>query len=351
MKMRLTIAAAALLLAGGCNSFPEPDEMQTADSAAETQASEAETTTAVTTQKRQSLMERLFGDYSSEEKDSSSREESSKKSGGSFGGKFQEIPTPTTTTAVTKPPEQTYLLTVDATGLVTRTSLEQDMDLTWVIEVNGRIELERNANGETTYRPMDYGPGTYRIWLKSWPDRVSNIIEFEGPPGLSYDEAYEGPEGFERFRVMECKDHMKHLVQVLRDCYGEPEYKMGFVIDPDHNGICNGITFYAGKGDHGEPVQYIMDNASSEIHFSSADYSSEKEDDSTLCIWCNPDAEMDYIVLIKPDGTCIDCCTGDVLKNLNPDKAEYLYLFTADTPTDRDHFYVSYHGCPRFEGA
>lgn len=257
--------------------------------------------------------------------------------------------------AETKPPlteqelQSAYTLTADTTGLVTRTDGIYDDNLTWVIEYNGSIVLERNAEHEMTYRPMEYGYGTYRVWLKAWVDgysQVSNIVEFSRPtenPAQQDDIVDE----WTRSLITEKKGHMKHLVHRII-AYGMPEYKIGFVIDPDHDGYYNGVVFCAGRGDDGELVQYVYDNQSSSIHFGTAQYA-EESSDCTLGIWCDAVNGKDYIVRIESDGTVYDCCTEEVIPEFAED--DKFFTFTDADPSDRDHFYVSYDGTTVLEGA
>lgn len=241
-----------------------------------------------------------------------------------------------------------YTLTVDDTGLVTRTEGVYEHNLTWVIECNDRIELERNAENEMTYRPMDYGSGTYRVWLKAYVQgyqQVSNTVEFTRPSANQNQQNH--TDDWTQSIIMTKKGHMKHLVQRIVG-YGMPEYKLGFVIDPDHDGYYNGVVFCAGTGDDGELVQYVYDNDSSSIHFGTELYA-EDGIECTLGIWCDAANGRDYIVRIESDGTAYDCCTEEII----PDFAEDInfFTFTDADPSDRDHFYVSYDGIPEWEGA
>lgn len=245
--------------------------------------------------------------------------------------------------------ETLYTLTVDETGLVTRTEGNGERNLGWSIEFNGQIMLDRNAEGEMSYRPMDYGDGTYRVWLTAWfggYKQVSNIVEFTRP--ATSQPQNDAVDAWTRRIITDKKGHLKHLVRVIRGMYGEPEYKLGFVIDPDHDGYYNGIAFYAGRGEQGEPVQYIFDNDSSDIHFSSAQYA-EAGIECTLGIWCDAASGMDYIVWIEADGTAYDCCTGEVILDFAADDS--FFCFSDEEPYDCDHFYVSYDGVPVWEGA
>ncbi|MBR4201708.1 MAG: hypothetical protein IKQ91_10655 [Oscillospiraceae bacterium] len=351
MKKRFFAAFAGLsLLLNGCAGTADnmaaeaPEDIAEQTASAETDSGEADETT--TTAEAEGswvldLMEGIFGYNSHEPVPPPS---------GSVSPEQQKKPSETL-----PPPDltETYRLTLDETGLVTRTDGIYDDNLTWVIEVNGRIQLERNAVNEMTYRPMDYGPGTYRVWLEAWVQGyqpVSNTVEFEGPPvGFIADNDREEIEGFESWRIADHKGHMKHLIQQLHGFYGDPEYKMGFIIDPDHDGTCNGVVYCAGVGDDGEPVQYIYENMSDAIRFSNADYLEKQGIRCTLGIWCDPETETDYIVRLEPDGSAYDCVTEQPVKNFEMN--ENLFIYTTVDESDRDHFYVSYRGVPEFEGA
>ena len=61
-------------------------------------------------------------------------------------------------------------------------------DLTWVVEKDGAIVLQRNAAGELSYRYFYNVPGShYRIWLSAYinggSQQVSNIVEYS--PGIT----------------------------------------------------------------------------------------------------------------------------------------------------------------------
>lgn len=245
--------------------------------------------------------------------------------------------------------ESLYTLTVDDTGLVTRTEGSGERNLGWVIEFNGQIMLERVAEHELTYRPMDYGSGTYRVWLTAWfggYQQVSNVVEFRRPADAPRQD--DTVDEWTRDIITAKKGHLKHLVRVIRGVTGEPEYKLGFVIDPDHDGYYNGVAFYAGRDELGEPVQYIFDNDSSEIRFSTERYA-EKGIVCMLGIWCDADSGMDYIVRIEADGTVYDCCTEEIVAAFSADDG--FFCLTDEDPYDCDHFYVSYDGVPAWEGA
>jgi hypothetical protein len=75
-----------------------------------------------------------------------------------------------------------YQLTVDANQILTRTAGTHTM-LTWVIEQNGSIVLERLAENELSYRYYAYSANTrYRSWLKAYIDgryqRVSPVVSY-----------------------------------------------------------------------------------------------------------------------------------------------------------------------------
>lgn len=263
----------------------------------------------------------------------------------------QQIPPVETVPPMTEEDLQSlYTLTVDDTGLVTRTEGNGARNLGWVIEFNGEIVLERVAENELTYRPMNYGNGTYRVWLTAYFNgytQVSNVVEFTRPSDgrAQQDDVVDE---WTRSIITAKKGHLKHLVRVIRGMYGSPEYKLGFIIDPDHDGYYNGVSFCAGRGDYGELVQYVYDNDSSDIHFSTARYA-EDGIVCTLGIWCDAASGKDYIVRIEQDGTAYDCCTEEVIPDFAEDDG--FFTFTDEAPYDCDHFYVSYGGVPVWEGA
>ena len=246
--------------------------------------------------------------------------------------------------------KSSYTLTMDDTGLITRDG-ELNADLTWVIKVNGVTQLERNASGEMSYRPMNYGSGRYQIYLESYDiggyQQVSNCIEYDTE---DYGGDYAAPRelDWDTMYIMEKKNHMKHLVQSIGE-RGEDgsgysvSFKMGFVCDPDHDGYLNGISFYAGKDSEGTPLTYAFDNDSSGLHYWNTDFGAQE-----LGMWFDTAQGLDYIVCIR-DGKAYDCVTGEQIKSF--DRSGEYYTFTADDPDDRDHFYVSYGDRVEFETA
>lgn len=75
-----------------------------------------------------------------------------------------------------------YQLSVDGSQTLTRTQGTHNM-LTWVIEQDGSIVLERNATNELSYRYYGYSAGKrYRSWLKAFIDgryqRVSPVVSY-----------------------------------------------------------------------------------------------------------------------------------------------------------------------------
>lgn len=75
-----------------------------------------------------------------------------------------------------------YQLSVDGGQTLTRTQGAHNM-LTWVIEQDGSIVLERNAANELSYRYYGYNAGKrYRSWLKAFIDgryqRVSPVVSY-----------------------------------------------------------------------------------------------------------------------------------------------------------------------------
>ena len=239
-----------------------------------------------------------------------------------------------------------YSLRVDSTGLVRRSAGAYDSDmLTWVIEANGTIQLERNAEDEMTYRPMNYGGGTVRVWLKAWIDGgyeiVSNTVEIGAEAGAAQ---YDGADGFERDRISLQKQHLKSLVRNIGGC----EYKLGFVIDPDHDGDSNGIAFYAGIDPDGELEQIIFDNDRDDLHFNRSDYL-EEGIDCTLGIWIDPHSGMDYIVRLDASGKAFDCVTDQEIPDF--DENVNYFSFNGTEKHDRDHFAVSHQGILEMENA
>lgn len=75
-----------------------------------------------------------------------------------------------------------YQLSVDGSQNLTRTQGTHTM-LTWVIEEDGQIVLERSAENELSYHYFTYTPGKrYRTWLKAFIDgryqRVSPVVSY-----------------------------------------------------------------------------------------------------------------------------------------------------------------------------
>lgn len=75
-----------------------------------------------------------------------------------------------------------YQLSVDGSQNLTRTQGTHTM-LTWVIEEDGQIVLERSAENEESYHYFAYTPGKrYRTWLKAFIDgryqRVSPVVSY-----------------------------------------------------------------------------------------------------------------------------------------------------------------------------
>ena len=60
---------------------------------------------------------------------------------------------------------------------------EEDWKLTWVIQHNGEVVLERNALSETKYRYFRKEPGLYTVYIKGWVGKryqpLSNIVSYE----------------------------------------------------------------------------------------------------------------------------------------------------------------------------
>lgn len=241
-----------------------------------------------------------------------------------------------------------YTLTADNSGLVRRSVGAYDSDgLTWVIEFNDRIVLERNAEDELSYRPMNYGNGIVRVWLKAWIDGkyeiVSNTVEYEQSSGSASGSAADDSG---RKRIQRLKSDLKNRVRHFDGC----EYKRGFIIDPDHDGICNGIAFYAGRDENGVLQQIIKDCDSdrTDIYFDRSDYV-QQGNDCTLGIWCDPETKTDYIVRIDEDGTVYDCYTDKPLYEYRLN--DNFYSYDETEPYNCDRFYVSVDGVPHEEDA
>ncbi len=86
------------------------------------------------------------------------------------------------------PPELTHRLTLDYDFTVHRDGAIGD-NVSWVVERDGNVVLQRNAAGELEYRYFGnyYYPGDYRIWLQGYVggsyQRISNIVEYT--PGIT----------------------------------------------------------------------------------------------------------------------------------------------------------------------
>ena len=74
---------------------------------------------------------------------------------------------------------------VDETNAIHRNVIqnEEDWKLTWVIQHNGEVVLERNALSETKYRYFRNEPGLYTVYIKGWVGKryqpLSNIVSYE----------------------------------------------------------------------------------------------------------------------------------------------------------------------------
>ena len=355
----LAAALAALLLLTGCTS-------------AEDGVSEAKAENKTTVTAAASKPDAPDSSYSSGKTNNSDSSEISdsqttttrRNSGGLLGFFGLEPNTTTVQYTYTEPvtttfDEQAYLdemskqytLTVDDSGLVTRTGEVND-DLTWVIKVNGATMLERNASGEMTYRPMNYGNGVYEVYLESYGRTgyvtVSNTVTFKVPlENYTESDVSDLPEGFESDRIFTKKSNMKHLAQTIwleiEDEICGVDYKKGFVIDPEHDGYPNGVTFYAGTTEQGERVQYLHDNDTSGLHFKNIG------DETTIGVWFDRANKREYLVTVDASGTAIDLMTEKTVEGFKADSD--FYTFNADAPSDRDHFIVSYSGTPNEEKA
>ncbi len=259
-----------------------------------------------------------------------------------------------------------YKLTEDA-GLVTRTSGEyESSNIGWKIVYNGVTKLERNAENEMSYRPMNYGDGKYEVWLEAFIDggykRVSNKVSWETPLDISAEDA----------EMIEMKSKMKSLIRNIDGENDHYEYKMGFVIDPDHDGEYNNCVFYAGTDNNGREAQYIFQNGTYSIQFSTnytRDNGTAYMDNAYLYIWCDEITGKDYIVRCATDEsgniTAKDCCTNEIIYTIingeltlfgqkTQDKSvldKGKYYFRSSAPYDKDHFIVSKNGKAEMQGA
>ena len=264
-----------------------------------------------------------------------------------------------------------YTLTAE-NGLVTRTTGAYDNgSLGWVINVNGEKRLERSATGELTYRPDNYGDGIYKVWLTAFINggykRVSNEVEWTMPlEGVSAEDA----------EIIELKRKMKSLIRNIDGTDADNdyhlEYKAGFVIDPDHDGEYNACVYYSGTDKEGNEAQYIFQNGSYWIQFSTIyqrDNGNSYKDNGYLYIWCDETSGKDYIVRCvteeNGDLTAYDCCTGEVIYTkvngvitlfgqkgvsesiINNGK----FYFRSSAPYNCDEFYVSKNGKAELQGA
>lgn len=77
---------------------------------------------------------------------------------------------------------ETFNLTMSEDHTVTRDEHEGFWNLGWTVKYNGVEVLDRNAEGELSYRYFGNDPGTYTIYLTAYINgtyiRVSNIIEY-----------------------------------------------------------------------------------------------------------------------------------------------------------------------------
>ncbi|MBQ5337738.1 MAG: hypothetical protein J6Z40_01055 [Oscillospiraceae bacterium] len=259
---------------------------------------------------------------------------------------MQTVIEQTTEPVQTEPPDYTkyFTLTVDETGLVVRSEDTHDvMNLGWVICFNGEEMLERSATGEISYRPMNYGSGEYSVYLRALLSggytQVSNTVTFSSPYERAAEDPSEQLEGFETPAVLDCKEHMKHLIAKI----GSMQYRLGFVMDADHDGICDGIAFYSGGG-----KQYVFDSRDARIKFDTQN-TAERFGECELGIWFDTETGMDYIAAVTADGHAYDCVTGEEIEAFEKD--DFYFTFGKDGESDTDHFYVSYRGKPVLEHA
>ena len=89
-----------------------------------------------------------------------------------------------------------FSLTVDQSFELSRTGMQGDQ-VQWVIEKNGSVVLERNAENELNYTYFSNTPGALvRVWLQMFIDGsyqiVSNVIEYQVPASLPYTLSVDG---------------------------------------------------------------------------------------------------------------------------------------------------------------
>ncbi|MBO5448359.1 MAG: hypothetical protein J5994_03420 [Ruminococcus sp.] len=282
--------------------------------------------------------------------------------------------TMTTTTAATTSPEEyeamlrkSYTLTVDDNYVVHRTEGEyEDNNLGWVITLNGRQVLDRNAEDEYTYKYSD-DCGDYTVTLTAFIDGeyrpVSNTV--------SYTISREKRRTPEEAEIDGIKDKLKNILKAENGLYEDGRricftYRMGFVCDPDHDGEYDMVVFSRG----GDEDQYQKVSTNAGDMNMGGGFSNVMEQRFSYFIWFDENSQKDYICAMRTEGnniTVTDCLTDEVLWTLDgngytlfgdtvteEEFAAYGFYDTAVAPAagcecDNDNVYVSRDHKPSFE--